>query len=89
MGFRAWIFRSYFPVSNIYEFFQLALNPSKIVKTLNVNLEHYDSWLNYTSPAFRKHFLSLTSFTILIWYLLAISFFSAVKKKILIFFRLA
>jgi glycosyltransferase involved in cell wall biosynthesis len=87
MGFRSWIFRSFFHVNN-FELLRLALNPYNTIKKIELRLEEHDCWNFELNHAFKKYFLSLNAFTILIWYITILSFFGAVKFKLYKFLKI-
>lgn len=86
MGFRAWIFRSFCPVTNIYQLFKYAINPYKTVEKIKINLESLDTWNKKCNEDFKRNLTSFHWFLILIWFLFLSSFFKTIFVKMNKFF---
>jgi glycosyltransferase involved in cell wall biosynthesis len=87
MGFRAWIFRTYCNVTNIYNLISYASRPKQVIEEIKSNLENIDSWNFDCDKKFKKYFLSPIPFFFLLFYLLLESFYFAIKHKLLKFFK--
>lgn len=86
MGFRAWIFRSFCPATNIYQFFKYAINPYKAVVIIKINLERLDTWNKTCNEDFKRELIRFHPFLILIWFLFLSYFFKTIFVKMSKFF---